>query len=128
LLEHAKSYTCFRFGGHTPAHFDDPKQEKANEQILEGLEGAFLPLLNHFLPDVAEGSFDFNRNLGLARNQKLINSAVKSLGMHLEVPNFKTGKVNPIDGFVTTRPHRTLEIVRIPWIEPDYDHGGFVLT
>lgn len=114
--------TLLRAGGHLPAHLDDHPQEVANTQALHGLGPAFRPVLGDLHPDQVSMSFDFNRQLTLAKNADLINGAVKPLGLHLLVPPGMTHRPNHrIDGFVVSRGSDKQEM--LDWVD-QYDHRG----
>lgn len=122
VVEHRVSgLLLLRFAGHPPAHRYIHANAVANRQFLDGLEPALTPLIHQFKPDETTGSCDFNRHLGLARNEELVHKSVEHLGLHVLVPPKAThGAIFKIDGFMTDAPGGLSMLDR----KKGYDHRG----
>lgn len=122
LEDKSTTATLLRFGGHLPAHLDDPDQEAANETALLAMGPLIRELIAEFAPDKSIGSLDFNRELTLARNRKLIERAMRGTGLDLIVPPKPTHHGRTIDGFLANAGDVTMLRPK-----PGYDHRGAVL-
>ena len=125
LLRHKRrGTTLFRGGGHLPAHLFKPKQRIANRAALDGLKAAVWPIVEPFEPDHVTLSFDFNRDLRLALQRRLIRRSVDGTGLRLVVPPEGTHFMRKIDGLLTTGRARECSMLED---SAGFDHRGVQL-
>lgn len=101
MVHHRAQLRLLRFGGHLPAHLFRKTQAAANATALDGLADVIQTLTREHTPDMRTGSFDFNRSLTRASQQKTISEAIAGTGLRLVVPPHATRGLRTIDGFIT---------------------------